>query len=135
MTVTVLVAKDNKVVANFAIVQPNETDAPKVLEAVAKLVGKPAPSAAEIAQATGGRNAAASNTERDPELAKLMRQMIQRDNDEAKVKETAEAMLKWAGDNLRKKNQLADYCKQVIQLGYGNDHAKAALRRLAGQGR
>ena len=30
VTLTLLVAKGTKVVANFAIVQPNETDAPKV---------------------------------------------------------------------------------------------------------
>src|SRR4051794_38659018 len=48
VTLTILVANEGKVTANFAIVQPNETDAPRVLAAVAKLVGKPAPTAEEI---------------------------------------------------------------------------------------
>jgi Protein of unknown function (DUF1549)/Protein of unknown function (DUF1553) len=43
VAVTVLMAKGNRVVANFAIVQPNETDAPKVITAIAKLMGKPLP--------------------------------------------------------------------------------------------
>jgi hypothetical protein len=43
VTLTILVAKDHKVTANFAIVQPNETDAPKVLAAVASVMGKSAP--------------------------------------------------------------------------------------------
>ena len=42
VTLTILAANEGKVTANFAIVQPNETDAPRVLAAVAKLVGKPA---------------------------------------------------------------------------------------------
>ena len=62
-----------------------------------------------------------------------MRQMIQKDNDEAKVKETAEAMLKWAGDNARKKAQLVDYCKLILKAGYGNDIAQKALKRIAGE--
>lgn len=48
VTLTILVAKADTVAANFAIVQPNETDAPKVLAEVAKLVGRPAPSLDEI---------------------------------------------------------------------------------------
>ena len=48
VTLTILVAKGDKVTANFAIVQPNETDAPKVLAEVAKLVGRPAPALKEI---------------------------------------------------------------------------------------
>jgi hypothetical protein len=47
-TLTILVAKENKVVANFAIVQPNETDAPKVLAAMAKVMGKEPPSLEEL---------------------------------------------------------------------------------------
>ena len=133
VAITILVAKDSKVVANFAIVQPNETDAPKVLAAVAKLLGKPTPTAEEIAQAGPNRRPAAEANQRDPELTQLMRQMIQLTNDEAKVQEIAAAMKKWAGDNPRKQTQLVDFCKQVLKLGYGSDAAKKALRRLAGE--
>jgi hypothetical protein len=48
VTLTILAAKDNKVVANFAIVQPNETDAPKILAEMAKLMGKQPPSLEEL---------------------------------------------------------------------------------------
>ena len=40
---TVLIAKDGKVVANFALVDPNATDSRKVVVALAKALGKPAP--------------------------------------------------------------------------------------------
>ncbi len=43
VTLTVLLAKGNKVVANFAVTDPNETDAPRVVRAIAKLTGKATP--------------------------------------------------------------------------------------------
>jgi len=40
VTLTVVLAKEGKVVANFALVDPNEKDAPKVLAAIEQLAGK-----------------------------------------------------------------------------------------------
>ncbi len=48
VALTILVARDGKVTDNFAIIQPNETDAPKVLAALAKLTGQKAPTLDEI---------------------------------------------------------------------------------------
>jgi hypothetical protein len=48
---TIVVAKDNKVTANFALVQPGIADAPKVIEALAKVSGDTAP--ATVEQLTG----------------------------------------------------------------------------------
>lgn len=133
MAATILVGKDNKVTANFAIVQPNETDTPKVLAAVADLLGEPKPTQEEISAATKGPARTPPDANKtDPALTSLMRQMIQKDNDEAKVKETLEAMQKWAGDDAAKKKQLKEYCQKVVELGYGNDLAKRALKSLAG---
>ncbi|MCI0536888.1 MAG: hypothetical protein L0Z50_16865 [Verrucomicrobiales bacterium] len=58
---TILVAKDNKVTANFALVQPGIADAPKVLEALAKTCGDSTPPSVEqlsdrqMARAGAGR--------------------------------------------------------------------------------
>ena len=41
-------------------------------------------------------------------------------------------MAQWAGDDPRKKAELADYCRLVLGLGYGTDAAKDALKRMAG---
>jgi hypothetical protein len=43
VALTVLVAKGQKVTANFALVDPNENDAPKVIRALAKVLGKEPP--------------------------------------------------------------------------------------------
>lgn len=45
--VTVIVARDNTVAANFALVQPGIVDAPKVIAAIAKLIGDTNPPTAE----------------------------------------------------------------------------------------
>jgi hypothetical protein len=125
VTLTVLVVDKGKVVANFAIVQPNETDAPKVAAAVAKVLGKKPPTAEELGGAAPKRDAP------DP-LKGLMRQMIQMNNDAATCARVGEAMLAWAGDDRAKRKELADYCAMVLKLGYGTDHAKAELKKLAG---
>lgn len=44
---TVVVAKDNRVTANFALVQPGIADAPKVIDALAKVSGDQSPPTAE----------------------------------------------------------------------------------------
>jgi hypothetical protein len=50
---TVLVAKDNKVTANFALVQPSvQADAPKIIEALAAAVGAKPPTAEELQRIT-----------------------------------------------------------------------------------
>ena len=55
MTITILLAKDNKVTDNFAIIQPNETDAPKIIEAMAKLMeDKKPPTIEDLRKELGG---------------------------------------------------------------------------------
>jgi hypothetical protein len=44
---TIVAAKDNRVTANFALVQPGIADAPRVIEAMAKLIGDEKPPTAE----------------------------------------------------------------------------------------
>jgi hypothetical protein len=54
---TIVTAKDNTVTANFALVQPGIADAPKVLEALAKLTGDAhPPTAEELTQRHMARN-------------------------------------------------------------------------------
>jgi hypothetical protein len=49
VAVTVLIAKENKVIANFALVQPSlAADGPKIAAAIAAACGKPSPTPAEL---------------------------------------------------------------------------------------
>jgi len=53
VTVTVLVAKDDKVTANFALVQPSvAVDAPKIIEAIVAAVGGKPLTAEELQKLT-----------------------------------------------------------------------------------
>ncbi len=54
VALTVLVAKDNKVTANFALIQPALTDGPKILAEVAKLIDAKPPTLEELQQLLGG---------------------------------------------------------------------------------
>ncbi|MCI0380233.1 MAG: hypothetical protein L0215_21825 [Gemmataceae bacterium] len=124
VTMTIVLAKDKKVTNNFAFVDPNATVAPKVIAAVAKLLGKEPPKAKEEEKK---RNADGKS----PELQKLMRRMIQKDNDEATVDRVVQAMKKWAGDDDAKRKELREHAQLVVRLGYGNEIAQAALKKLA----
>lgn len=124
--ITVLVAKENKVVANFALSDPNvKEDAPKIIAAVAKLLGKDPP------KAEPEEKKKVRPQEKSAELQKLMRQMIQKDNTEADVKRIADEMTKWAGRDEAKVKELRAYAARVVELQYGNEHAQAALKKLA----
>lgn len=142
VAMTVLVAKDHKVVANFALVAPNDTDAPKVLAAIAKLMDQPAPSLQKIqAEVRAERDRRRQDRLRenplyklapDPALGKLMVQLVQgEDRSEEAAKEIAEAIAKWAGDKPEKKKALADYCKTVLEKYECSRYAKEALTKLS----
>jgi hypothetical protein len=104
---TILAAKENIVTANFALVQPGIADAPKVIEALAKVCGDTNPPTAEQLLAGAGgamrgdgmrmaRGGTATNAARptedfpgavpdDPKLNMLLRQFIRPTNDNATV--------------------------------------------------
>ena len=56
---TIVAAKDNKVTANFALVQPGIADAPKVIEALARTCGDASPPSVEqLSERQAGRSGA-----------------------------------------------------------------------------
>lgn len=123
--ITVLVAKDNKVLANFALVDPNAKDQTKVIAAVAKMLGKEPPKEEKKEEKKARPDG------KSPELQMLMRKMINKDNDEATCKSIADDMKKWAGNDEKKQTELREYAQFIVRLGYGTDHAQAALKKLA----
>ena len=72
--VTVIVAKDRKVVANVTLVQPGLTDSPRIIAEVAKLVGGHIPTAEELNRGPGSRMAPSPTPDQGaarPALARL----------------------------------------------------------------
>jgi hypothetical protein len=133
VALTIVVAKGDKVAANFAIIQPNETDAPPVAAAMAKLLGKKPPSDDDLGIQRKVNPRDQQKQAGSPELQGLMRKMIQKTNDETAVQEIAAQMRKWAGDDAGRQKELRDYCRMILDLDYGTEACKKALKQLAGK--
>jgi len=146
---TILAAKDNKVTANFALVQPGIADAPKVIAALAKVCGDTNPPTAEqlserqMARSGGGqrmgRESAAANALRpmpkedfpgavpeDLKLNSLLRQLIRPTNDDATIDKLAndiEAHIQGDADLTR---QASNGWVRVLHFGerYGTPHSR-----------
>lgn len=144
VTMTVILARDNKVVANFAVEDPNTRDAPKMLAAIAKLMGKPAPSYEKIRQELRVARERRREMRRrenpivklapDLALGKLMLQMIHTEiRTEAHFKRVAAQMRKWAGDDDKKKAALAKYATAILEKDFEiTGAARKIINKLAG---
>jgi hypothetical protein len=95
VTLTILVGVKGKVTANFALVQPSDTEAPKILAEVAAVIGEKAPTKKDLAKY--GRSYARAGKMRqqmartDPTLRRLVTSLRPKDlTDESAEKVVAE---------------------------------------------
>jgi hypothetical protein len=151
---TVVVAKENRVAANFAFVQPGIADAPKVIDALAKVCGDTNPPTAEALSArrqalygdAGRPNsmrermtsaqpkppASADKTEipgaapTDAKLLSLLRSFIQKSNDDATVDRVVGEVQDYIKGNKDLTKQAVDGWTRVIYLKYGTEYALKA---------
>ncbi len=143
---TIVTAKDNTVVANFALVQPGIADAPKVITALAKTCGDENPPTAEALAAkqpgygmTRGRPAEAMKKDgekpkenspgavpADEKLTGLLRQFIRRENDDPAVDRVLAEVKAHIKDNADLTKQAADGWTRVLHFGdrYGTPYAR-----------
>ena len=145
---TVIVASANKVAANFALVQPGMADAPKIISAIAKMIGDTNPPSAEVLHERRGRGSARMEpgqpqdrqrgiTNRpgdklpgaaptDEKLVGLLRRFIQRTNDEAAVDKVLAEVEDYVGGNESLTRQAIDGWTRVLHLKYGTEYAQKA---------
>ncbi len=145
---TVIVARENKVAANFALVQPGVTDASKILSAIAKMIGDTNAPAAEVLRERRGRGAARMEPGRQPQrpggmtnrprdnlpgaaptdekLVGLLRRFIQHFNDDAAVDKVLAEVEKYVGGNENLTRQAIDGWTRVLYLKYGTEYAQKA---------
>ena len=136
---TIVTAKDNQVVANFALVQPGIADAPKVIAALAKTCGDDNPPTAESLAAkqpgmARGRTAMAEKPKddfpgavpSDEKLVGLLRQFIRPTNDDATVDRVLVEVKTHIKDNADLTKQAADGWTRVLHFGdrYGTPYAR-----------
>jgi len=146
VTLTILVANQNKVTANFAIVQPNvPTDVPKILNEVVKLIGGKVPTLDELgagryqqAKKAKKRRQATSKSGRSPlapELESLVRELIQKTADADEVDEIAVKIEEFFEKKPEARRQVGQRAQRIIDGGkltsYGTAKAQEYLKKWA----
>lgn len=138
---TILVAKDSEVTANFALVQPSVTEAAKIAAELAKLVGQPAPQQAEMEKlahpaAAMKRRMKQDQAERpDPrnesrnELRALMKSLVAPGISKSEMDNATKAIEKWVGENKQRQSSLAKMGSAVLDRGMGSKDAQATVKQ------
>lgn len=145
---TIVVAKDNKVTANFALVQPGIADAPKVIEALARACGDTAPPTVEHLtsrapadrrmeqmQQGGARFPVMQDKPKenfpgavptDSKLTGMLREFIRPTNDEATVDRLASEVQIYIKGNADLTKQAIDGWTRILHFGdrYGTPHSR-----------
>jgi hypothetical protein len=140
VTLTILVARDNRVTANFALVQPSlPADAPRVLGEVVKLVGGKVPTLEELgvsgampARREAGDGASAAS---DENLRNVLAPVIRRDATPDEVDRAAAAVEAYVKDRPASRDQLGRSARTIVEGGklssYGTPRAREFLRTWA----
>ena len=146
---TIVVAKDNLVTANFALVQPGIADAPKVLAALAKVIGdEHPPTAEELREKRGAGNPNMAKREEavkqrpanpnapkvalpgaaptDEKLVALLRRFIQKSNDDATVDKILAEVQDYIRGNDDLTKQAINGWVRVLYIKYGTEYAQKA---------
>jgi len=133
VTLTVLVGKDNKVTANFALVQPSaQADGPKIAKAIVDVLGGgPVPSLAELGLVRNRGDA--KGRMQDPKMESLLRAVIQKTATEEEVKAAAEALEAYLKKNEKARKRVGEITTNIIKAGklenYGTPAAQEMLTK------
>jgi len=133
---TILVAQDNKVTANFALVQPSVTEGPQIAGELAKLVSQDPPTVEEfqkLAYPGGGMKRNMRKKPNDPpaaagDLRSMMRQVIAADASETGLRDAVKAIEQWVGDNKGRQTQLGRMSSAVLERGMGSEPAQEVIK-------
>ncbi len=145
VALTILIVKENRVTANFALVQPSlQVDLPKVLDAIVKIVGGPVPKLDDVLASADAARPGAQKMNESParsgqpnaineQLRPYLRPIIQKDASESDVKAAIEKVEKFVSDNTDAKRELIRIAKTIVDSGklenYGTPPARAFLEK------
>ena len=133
VTLTVLVGKDHKVTANFALVQPSvQADGPKIFKAIVDVTGGgKVPALSEFAQ---NRNAD-QMARLIPKLRELMGPLRNKEATPEQVAKAVAAMEKYLTEHENAKRQIGRTAAQLLRSGrlesIGTEPARAKIREWA----
>jgi len=135
VTLTIIVAKDSKVTANFALVQPSlQADMPKILKEIVAAAGGEMPKYEEWPEfkAMAAKRPGAND---DPKIPMLMRSLIQKTNSDADVDKIAGEIEKYAKENAAAKKEFGRIANAVVGGGklenYGTAKCQEYLKKWA----
>jgi len=114
VTLTVLIAQQNRITANFALVQPGEqADGPKIFEQLVKVSGGgPVPAIAEFSRRTyKGRSAARL----DPKLTALLQPLLAAEADQKTLAQVSAQVADYLNKNPRNKQSLGTAASRLMQ--------------------
>ncbi len=135
---TILVGKDSKVTANYALVQPSlQADLPKILEDVVKVAGGKAPKLEDLVPMMKARDPNAQRPAQDPKIRELLAPVIQKTASEADVVRAANAVEEYANAKGHEafRTEVGRIANTIITAGklenYGTVKAQEYLKKWA----
>jgi hypothetical protein len=138
VTLTVVVGNENKVTANFALVQPSaQADGPKIAKAIVDVLGGgPVPSLAQLELVRRRPDAKnARGRMQDPKMESLLRAVIQKTATDEQVKVAAAAVEAYAKKNEAARKRIGEIATNIINAGklenYGTPAAQQVLTKWA----
>lgn len=132
---TIVVAKENRVTANFALVQPSiQADLPKILQAIADVVGGAPPKLEElpgVAEMMRPRGAG----EPDPELRNLLRPLIRKEASPSEVEAAGRKVEQYIAEHEPARQEIGRIASTIVSSGkltdYGTEPAQRFLQKWA----
>src|SRR5262249_40371321 len=136
VTLTIIVGKDNKVSANFALVQPSiQADLPKILKEVVAVVGGEVPKLEDLPEVKDMLKSRPATDGADPKIPMLMRAVIQLKATPEDVDKAAAEVEKYVKDNEAARKEVGRIAKTVVEGGklenYGIPKAQEYLKKWA----
>jgi hypothetical protein len=136
VTLTILVGKEGKVTANFALVQPSlQADLPKILKEVVAVAGGKVPKLEDIAGAPEMMRRDPKGAPNLDELRGLIRPVIRLDAKPEEVDEAAAAVEKYVAKNEAARKEVGRIANTIINAGklkdYGTPKAQEYFTKWA----
>lgn len=128
VTLTLLVAKDNKVTANFALVQPSvQADVPRIVKAIVDVLGGgPVPTLAEL-------DAGPAEMPSEAEVRRLLGPVIRREAKPEDVEKAAAAVEVFMVKSPANRQDIARRARTIVDAGklsdYGTPKAQEYLKK------
>lgn len=133
---TILVAKDNRVTGNFALVQPSlPTDLPNVVDAIVAVIGGETPKLSDLIGEQGMRDE--SRAANQPNLRPLLQPMLNKNASDEQIVAAAEKVEQAAEDDEAIRKRLGEACRSIVEAGvlgnYGTEKTQEFIKKWAEQ--